>query len=84
MTLGIDGTTDCWSKIISTTDCNTSYHDEDDDDVDHDHDGAHDAGDKVVTDDDQDDDHNDGIYEDRCSQNISIDKKLGFLVNQGL
>ena len=80
MTLGIDGTTDCWSKIISTTDCNTSYDDEDDDYVVRDHDGAHDAGDKVVT----DDDHNDGIYDDWRSQNISIDNIFGILVNQGL
>ena len=53
MTLGIDGSTDCWSQIISNTDCNTSYDDDDDDDdVDHDHGGAHDADDNFVNDDD--------------------------------
>ena len=52
MTLGIDGSTDCWSQVISNTDCNTSYEDEDDDDLDHDHGGAHDADDKFANDDD--------------------------------
>ena len=73
MTLGIDGSTDCWSQVISNTDCNTSYDVEDHDDLDHDHGGAHDAGDKVVNYDDKDDDHNDGDYDDRRSQNISND-----------